>query len=713
MPWPIYMSSAMVESRPSRLRAARVTARPVFASGARRLVLVLAALGLVLGLVSAMGCAPSEPANLAKVVDVAPRDVEVGDRVEVLGYNLPSGNLKGVSVSFRGELRRPGQASADDASKIGPIAATPAPDKVSFIVTEGLQARICGQGDKASHTTFHGDVIVTFPPQQAGVGTEGGVRGVVKGVTLDFRPPSIRRLALASRESEARDALKAVGIGLDEEGSPKAGGLLVSSIAEGRAAAQAGVQKGDLLLSFNGVTVTGITDVIPQPGARVATLGVKRGAAETMLLEMSTKDVKPNVIPNDVLAAIILLVVAGVVLVLFMAPTAGIITWFERRVAGRMQSRIGPNRAGPQGFLIWLADGVKSFMKEDIIPTQVDGPLFRLAPYLVFTGVSATFVVMPFGQYLISADLDIGILFIVAVTSLVAIGLLTGGWASNNKWSLIGGIRAAAQVISYEIPSAIAIVCVVMMTGSLRMQDIIGAQGGPGTIAGGLQDVLTTGGWPWYWYVCRNPVSFALFFLFFTTALAEGNRGPFDMPEAESELVAGYSTEYSGMRYVFFFFAEWANVFVMSAIASALFLGGWQIPGIAPSAQEASLWLQLCGAVVFLTKSWILIFVVVWVKWTLPRIRVDQLMAVCWKWLVPLAFGGFALTGLWVLGTTQPIVRSTGPTGVSTPLISESVQLGIGLAMFAVSFAILVHFVRRVRYNLKNARVPIHVNPFL
>ena len=703
----------MVEPLPSRVRAALGAAVGVLVIGAHAIVLALGALGLVLGLVLVFGCATSEPASLAKVVDVTPRDVEVGDRVEILGYNLPSGNLKGVTVTLRGELRRPGQPNADDASKIGPIVATPAPDKVSFTVTEGLQARICGQGDRAAHTTFHGDVTVTFPPQQAGMGTEGGVRGVVKGITLDFRPPSIRRLALAARESEARDALSAVGIGIDEEGSPKGGGLLVASVTEGRAAAQGGVHKGDLLLSFNGVTVTGITDLIPPAGSRVGTLGVKRGASEAMLLKISTKDVKPSVIPNDVLAALVLLLVAGVVLVIFMAPTAGIITWFERRVAGRMQSRIGPNRAGPQGVLIWLADGLKSFMKEDVIPRDVDKPLFRLAPYLVFTGVSATFVVMPFGQYLISADLDIGILFIIAVTSLVAIGLLTGGWASNNKWSLIGGIRAAAQVISYEIPSAIAIVCVVMMTGSLRMQDIIGAQGGGGTIAGGLHDVLTTGGWPWYWYVCRNPVSFALFFLLFTTALAEGNRTPFDLPEAESELVAGYSTEYSGMRYVFFYFAEWANVFVMSAIASALFLGGWQIPGVSAGAQEASIWLQVLGALVFLTKSWILIFVVVWVRWTLPRIRVDQLMAVCWKWLVPLSFAGFALTGLWVLGTTQPIVRGAGPNAISSPLISESVQLGIGIAMFAVSFSILVHFARRVHYNLKNARVPIHVNPFL
>ncbi len=194
--------------------------------------------------------------------------------------------------------------------------------------------------------------------------------------------------------------------------------------------------------------------------------------------------------PTDLLGAGIILAVAAAIIGLFMAPTAGIITWVERRVSARMQSRIGPNRAGPHGFLVWVADGIKSIMKEDVVPTEADQILFRLAPYLVFMGVSATFVVMPFGQYLIAADLDIGILFVIAVTSLVTIGLMTGGWASNNKWSLLGGIRSAAQIISYEIPGAVAVVCLVMMTGSLRMQDLIVAQGGPG---GGF---LAAGGWP-------------------------------------------------------------------------------------------------------------------------------------------------------------------------------------------------------------------------
>src|SRR5262249_47921787 len=355
--------------------------------------------------------------------------------------------------------------------------------------------------------------------------------------------------------------------------------------------------------SVDHVRVDSLADAVPS-GTQIASLGVRRGTSPTEIIKEVKIDGLRFAPPRDLYGAGLLLLVAAAVILLFMAPTAGIITWVERRVSARMQSRVGPNRAGPQGFLVWIADGIKSIVKEDIIPKDSDRLLFRLAPYLVFVGVSATFVVMPFGQYLIAADLDIGILFVIAVTSLVTIGLMTGGWASNNKWSLLGGIRSAAQIISYEIPGAIAIVCVVMMTGSLKVQDIIRAQEG----------------WPWTWFMFKTPITFVLFFLWFTTALAEGNRAPFDLPEAESELVAGYSTEYSGMRYLFFFFAEWANVFVMCGIASALFLGGWQIPGVTPAEQEASFALQCLGAVIFQLKSWLLIFVVIWIRWTLPRV---------------------------------------------------------------------------------------------
>jgi NADH-quinone oxidoreductase subunit H len=516
------------------------------------------------------------------------------------------------------------------------------------------------------------------------------VAGTVKSVVVDFLPPTPRRAVLEARQKDGVRTLEFLGITISPDSLP-AGGLVVATVKPSSPADRAGILAGDTIVSFEGVRVKSAGDVVPSGSERLPGIGIKRGDAPPVERQISLSGYKASA-PTDLLGAGIVLGIAAAIILLFMAPTAGIITWVERRVSGRMQSRIGPNRAGPQGFLVWLADGIKSILKEDIIPAESDQLLFRLAPYLVFMGVSATFVVMPFGQYLIAADLDIGILFVIAVTSLVTIGLMTGGWASNNKWSLLGGIRSAAQIISYEIPGAVAIVCIVMMTGSLRMQDIIGAQGGIGG------SFITTGGWPWYWFVFKNPITFALFFLYFTTALAEGNRAPFDLPEAESELVAGYSTEYSGMRYLFFFFAEWANVFVISGIASALFLGGWQIPGVSPAQQEASFGLQLLGALIFLTKSWVLIFVIVWIRWTLPRVRIDQMMNLCWKWFVPLSFGAFLLTALWML---------------AEPAVGRSVQLVISVVTFVTWALLVVHFIRRVQYNLRESRVPIHLNPFL
>jgi NADH-quinone oxidoreductase subunit H len=655
--------------------------RPRLLGSSRKLLLGLA-LFLVFG---ALGCARDGSApELLHVIDVAPREVDVGDRIEVLGTNLPSGDAKEAKVIFDGELRRPGRPVLSG-QVITVEKALVYSDKISMVFTEGLEGLFCGRGDEAAHTTFVGKVIVEIPSSTS-QGTN--VTGTVKGVTIDFRPPTARRAVLAAQEKDGQRALDFMGIAVSPD-APPAGGLLVTAVRPQSPAAKSDVLPGDILVSFEGVKIGSRGDVVPSGSDRLALLGVKRGSAPPALKQISMQGFRASA-PSDLLGAGIILGIAAAIILLFMAPTAGIITWVERRVSARMQSRIGPNRAGPHGFLVWIADGVKSLLKEDIVPTDSDQPLFRLAPYLVFVGVSATFVVMPFGQYLIAADLDIGILFVIAVTSLVTIGLMTGGWASNNKWSLLGGIRSAAQIISYEIPGAVAIVCLVMMTGSLRLQDIIAAQGGAGS------SIIDAGGWPWYWYVFRNPITFGLFFLYFTTALAEGNRAPFDLPEAESELVAGYSTEYSGMRYLFFFFAEWANVFVMSGIASALFLGGWQIPGVLPSQQEAHFSLQLIGAILFLLKSWVLIFVVIWIRWTLPRVRIDQMMNLCWKWFVPLSFVALLLTAGWMVAG-----------------INKTVELVISAVTFSAFAYLVIHFVRRVRFNLREAKVALHLNPFL
>ncbi len=650
-------------------------------------ILALAlALAVSIGL---LGCAADNSGReLLNVIDVAPREVDVGDRIEVLGTTLPTGMNKEARVTFTGTLHRPGQKPVD--ADVIVEKAQISTDRVSMIFTEGLESRFCGQGDDAAHTTFKGDVVVTVPAAHGGA----PVTGTVKNVEISFRPPNPRRAVIEARSKEGKRALKFMGIAVTSE-APSAGGLLVDEVTPSSPANRAGILHGDLVGAFEGVKVQSVGDMTPNGSEHLPTITVKRGIEEPFERQISIEgfDVRP---PADLLGAGLVLAIAAAIIMLFMAPTAGIITWVERRVSARMQSRVGPNRAGPQGFLVWIADGIKSIMKEDIVPTDSDDPLFRLAPYLVFMGVSATFVVMPFGQYLIAADLDIGILFVIAVTSLVTIGLMTGGWASNNKWSLLGGIRSAAQIISYEIPGAVAVVCLVMMTGSLRMQDIIGAQSGQGG------SIFTTGGWPYYWYVFKNPLTFALFFLYFTTALAEGNRAPFDLPEAESELIAGYSTEYSGMRYLFFFFAEWANVFVMSGIASALFLGGWLFPGVSAAKLVTHFGLQVAGAVLFLLKSWVLIFVVVWIRWTLPRVRIDQMMNLCWKWLVPLSFGAFLLTALWMVALSS----------LAEPQ-REIIKLVISLTTFGLWAYLMIHFTRRVRFNVRESRAPIHLNPFL
>jgi NADH-quinone oxidoreductase subunit H len=299
--------------------------------------------------------------------------------------------------------------------------------------------------------------------------------------------------------------------------------------------------------------------------------------------------------------------------------------WGERKIAAHMQDRLGPMRVGGwHGWAQAFADGIKLLLKEDIIPAQADKPLFRLAPIIVFSGVFAAYLVVPFSRAFIGSDLNIGILYAVAITSLGVVGIIMAGWASNNKYALYGGMRAAAQIVSYEIPTVMAILTVIIQVGSLSMQDIVRAQ------QGGIT----------HWFVFNNPFTFLAFFVYFLGSLAEVNRTPFDIPEAESELVAGYHTEYSGMRFAFFYLAEYAGMFLVSCLATALFLGGWT--GILARP-------LLPGGIIFFSKALMLVFVQMWLRWTLPRLRVDQLLHMCWKVLLPVSFLLVLGSGFWAV----------------------------------------------------------------
>ena len=349
----------------------------------------------------------------------------------------------------------------------------------------------------------------------------------------------------------------------------------------------------------------------------------------------------------------------------FILPIAGITSWLERRVWARMQSRIGPNRVGPFGFLQWLADGLKNLLKEDVIPTAADPLLFRLAPYVVVTGFVAAFVAVPFAGALIIADLNIGILYITAVTSLVVVGILMAGWSSNNRWSMLGGIRSATQIVSYEIPASLSIFPVIMLSGTLSMQGIVASQG-----------------WqPWTWHMFHSPFTLASFLLFFVATLAEGNRTPFDLPEAESELVAGFATEYSGMRSLLFFLAEWGNLYLIGAVVTTLYMGGWRVPNFTSNVFV----LTAAQFGTFFVKAYFFVFVAMWIRATLPRVRVDQLMSMCWKYMVPISL-------VCVLGTATLMVLF--PHG-NRPL---------RLATFGLVVLVVLQFARRVRFHLRRSR---------
>lgn len=382
-------------------------------------------------------------------------------------------------------------------------------------------------------------------------------------------------------------------------------------------------------------------------------------------------------IPRDVVYLGGMIVFALLVVMVFVLLVSGVTTFIERRVWARIQSRVGPNRVGPQGVLQWLADGVKLLMKEDVVPAAADPRLFRAAPYLVMVGFLCTFVVIPFGGTLVIADMNVGLVYITAVTSLVVVAILMAGWASNNKWSLMGGIRAAAQIVSYEIPAALSIMPIVLVTGTLSLQGVIARQG-----------------WaPADWLLFNNPFTFVAFFTFFTAALAEGNRTPFDLPEADTELVAGYVTEYSGVRYLMFFFAEWGNLYVIGALVTTLFLGGWQIPPVTENPVLAAI-LQF---LTFFVKSYFWVLVAMWLRATLPRVRVDQLMAVCWKYLVPITFVNLLGAAAWV---------------ALLPAGSRVVQY----AMTVLGAALILLFMQRVVFHLRRARVrkrgDIYLSPF-
>jgi len=343
--------------------------------------------------------------------------------------------------------------------------------------------------------------------------------------------------------------------------------------------------------------------------------------------------------------------------VMAFAPlTMMFLTWFERKAVGRFQDRYGPNRVGPFGIFQPLADGVKMAQKEDIIPEGADRLLHHLAPALVVVPAFLMFIFVPFGRDMVAADLDTGLLFFLAASGLSAPLIISGGWAPRNKFSVLGGLRAAAQMLAYAIPMALSVVAVVMATGSLSISAVVEAQARLG-----------------YWYVLTPWGAFA-FVIFFLCTVAEAKRTPFDMPEAESELVAGFHTEYSGLKFAMFFMAEFTGSYAACMFAASLFLGGWIGPEFLPS------WLILQ------VKAMALFFVMVWFRGTIPRFRTDQLLALAWKFLFPMSVLVLVATGAWYF-----LRMDSGIAAIIWPFLS------LTLAWWGLSVVLAHEFIRANR----------------
>ncbi|HMF14782.1 MAG TPA: complex I subunit 1 family protein [Gemmataceae bacterium] len=323
------------------------------------------------------------------------------------------------------------------------------------------------------------------------------------------------------------------------------------------------------------------------------------------------------------LAVAIVAIVVATLLISFMALSAMISVWLERKVSGRIQDRLGPTRVGGKfGWLQGLADGIKLITKEDVLPGSADHILFRLGPYIALCGAFLAYLAMPFARGWAAQVMSIGVFFMLAVMSTEVFGIILAGYGSGSKWSLFGGMREAAQMVSYEVPMAICVLVPVIVSGTMNLNETAKQQGGMF----------------WNWYVFHDPFTFAAFWLYFCCATSQCKRAPFDLAEAESELVAGFHTEYSGIRWMFFFIAEYGAMVAVSGIAILQFLGGWNT-GLLPFdlSDPFGVLGNLINVFVFIAKCWIMVFVMIWVRWTLPRLRIDQVMMACLKYFLPIS----------------------------------------------------------------------------
>lgn len=406
-------------------------------------------------------------------------------------------------------------------------------------------------------------------------------------------------------------------------------------------------------------------------------------------------------------------------IILIVTPVTFMLqTWFERRVVARMQDRLGPNRVGPAGLLQAVADGVKMFTKEDITPRAADRWVHLFAPLIAAAPVILLFAVIPWGRGLNPSDTNISVLFVVAISSVSAVGLMMGGWGSNNKFALLGAMRAVAQMVSYEIPAVIALLGMVLLTGTMALNNYSDLQAGIPFLGTTLScDAAGCPGWlisnantypalanaapasfvdlGLGWFVF-TPIGLIGFLVFFMCVLSEGERTPFDIPEADSEIVAGYMTEYSGMKFAVFYMGQFLFNYALSMVTAIVFLGGWNGPFVGLLVNAGLPWLGgILSVIYLLLKAWFLFFVMIWLRGAFPRLRVDQLMGFAWKFLLPLVLINIFSVAVWVSITRWGAAQGLPSVEGLEPWVRQLIALGVTAVINGVAFFWLLQINRR------------------
>jgi NADH-quinone oxidoreductase subunit H len=618
----------------------------------RWLAPVLLAFGLAWLMANGSACSREASPQLVQLLDMAPREVEVGERVDLVGEGFPPG--KPATVTFRGTLLRPGEWPERGAEVVA-TGSVVGPEHVELGFTEATEALFCGAGDRRAHTTFQGDVEVAFAAAAPGAPP---IAGMLRQVTLDIRPGSAASDTNGDREGER--VLAWLGLKVTEGPS----GLAVESVDPGSRSDAAGLAPGDVLASFDGLRVGSAADVVPAAGERDALLGVRRGGGATELTKTVTVDGFRRAPPAELLGAALIVIAALAVVLLFAAPLRPALAAPLQRVVARLRAdRAGPRPTPPAHA--WKT-AVSSFLAASREALPPAGP-----PALVDALVCALLAVLPFGQYLIAAQLDVGLLFVAAATALVTAALVS----ARSPWT---GLRAAMHVAWQHLPGAAAVASVVLMTGSLRVQEIEHAQGG----------------WPWDWLAFRSPSALVAFLLLLACARIEP-----ELPERASRLQRRMETlggEARTPRGPWLEAACRAQRLVVAGLASALFLGAWLLPGLSPAAQDARPALELAGAVWFLAKTWGLVALVAASRMALPRRGLAERSRRTALLRVPVSLGVLGASAVW---------RWWNPMGSAQLLLSGTLVGAVALGALALA--------HRVRYGLDAPGGEGHLSPFL